>query len=221
MSATAIVLLLLSSSLITSVLTVAATKGLEMLQERQRHRHEIREEWLTRRLSAAEYAVNAWSRLASNAEALGVLWAEVSSDKGMAPEVFIAMNSSLSKGLSDVQEMTRAVPSTVLLYFDLPVANEGARGALADLYQSLSRVDATGNELTMWTSTRDDLLEASDREGQGDQKELVKTLEPIIEGALDRSMAACQSLSRSLHAAVEMMADDIKKLRDELRKDTA
>ena len=108
------------AGLIGSILTVVATKILEIIQENRRHKYSLRKIFFEKKIRAIEAAVADWYSFASTFGCLKVLYEQVSDERQeFAPEVFKYINDNLSNQIQRISQSSNKRSNTISLYLDI------------------------------------------------------------------------------------------------------
>ena len=190
-----------------AILTIVATKLLDIFQKGRDHRLSLRKEYFDRKLAAAEAAVAQWSSSASVIRGLSTLYDQVSTDEERkGGQVYGVMNKVFTAQLEKLQDASKTLNASVLLYFDIDDFIQ-SKAPLRRFFQLLVEI----NDLALTEDVLKELgEELKDAESQAfTQTELKKTQKQIA--------SLFKQLSSVLDEADQSMQSVVKLIRTELK----
>jgi len=206
--------------LIGSILTIALTKILEMIQKSKEHRYSLQKEYFTKKLSAAEEAIAAWYRAANSIGAMAKLYTQFPYLKeGMNVSMFKILHSRLEDHLNKVYEASSQVRYSVFLYFDFDDEKYWDNDSLKLFYSYLSSI---ANNVMIVDYGLDLLqLYKEDKNINLEDEQIKKEIE-IIENAIrdqrEKLGITMNQLTEVLDKSREDMIDVIKELRNQVKQ---
>ena len=194
----------LLGGLIGSLLTVVATKLLDLFQKSKEHKYSLQSAYFVKKIQAAEAAVSQWYIYAASSGGLSTLYEQLAVDKNFELEVFNAMNTAFLAQLNKVQEASITAHS-FLLYFDVDHDEFWNNEAMKKYLSLLSSIQALNIRHQVWLQVLD--------------KHKGTPEEQIITQELDRVWKEARPLVGELGIVVDQMRSGAIKLLGQARQE--
>lgn len=199
----------LLAGLISSLVTIVATKLLEIFQKSREHKHSLQRTLFEKRLQSAEAAVMEWHSIASSCSALAGIYEHLSEkDTEIEGEVAVHLTEVFYERIQKVYSIANQLSDTVFLYFDIDDSPFYERESLNKLVLVFTKLKTLGESFEILTKLRE------------------QTKHPLTEKAIQTQMDRIQEeaiiqardLSTIFDNAYKEMVKLIRKLRADLRR---
>lgn len=199
----------LLAGLIGSLITIVATKLLEILQRSREHKYSLQRALFEKKLQSAEAAVMEWHSIASSCSALAGIYEQLSAkDTEIEGEVAVQLTEVFYERMQKAYSIVNQVSDTVFLYFDIDDSPFYESESLNKLVLVFTRLRALGESFEILTKLKE------------------QTKHPISERAIqiqierihEEAIIQARDLSTIFDKAYKEMVKLIRKLRADLRR---
>jgi predicted lipoprotein len=194
---------------IGSIITVIATKVLELWQRRNEHSYALRKSFFERKLSAAETAVSTWYSISASLSALSALYEKVPSLVGkISGKTVESINNSYFAQIEKLSQSSDRFTNAIFLYFDFDTDTAKAKDPMKTIFQALAELQdltiSVGAIQDVATTSSDDLTQ-----------QFVQTQMQIL---MTKFSAQLKELSGTFNASQQDLNLMIRHIRNSMKK---
>jgi hypothetical protein len=192
--------------LIGSILTVLITKLLDLLQRSKEHRYSLERLFFERKLNVAEAAVRNWFTVAGALNGLSLLYEEMAKEPGLHPELFGSTSEFYVRQLTEAEEASERIASSLPLYFDVQDSEFFDVSRLRQLYVRMSSLQA---RLTSILHQYTLLRESGEAPFADYLRESIARLEAGLKPEIQELSSILDASSRDLFSALQSIRKEM------------
>jgi hypothetical protein len=199
----------LLAGLISSLITIVATKLLEIFQKSREHKYSLKRALFEKKLQSAEAAVMEWHSIASSCSALAGIYEQLSAkDTEIEGDVAVQLTEVFYERIQKAHSIANQLSDTVFLYFDIDDSPFYESESLNKLVLVFTKLSALSESFEILKKLKE----------QTKHPVTEKAIQAQMERIQDEAIIQARDLSMIFDKAYKEMVKLIRKLRADLRR---